>query len=174
MDHALAFGVGQFAVLLCASLGISIAAERLRIPVAVLLVALGVCAGTLWHLRPPFAFGPTLLFIFLPPLIFEAAWSTDLSQLKSNWFRIAVLAFPGTIFVAFTIAGGLTLFGALSFGSALLLGGYRFGDGPGRRDCRIPKGPRTARAAHHRRSRVDLERWGCRRPLRACFGGSNR
>lgn len=122
MDHNLALGVGQFVVLLSAALGISIAAERLRIPVAVLLVALGVCAGTLSHLRPPFAFGPTLLFIFLPPLIFEAAWSVDLSQLKSNWLRIAMLAFPGTIFVAFTIAGGLTLFGALPFGSALLLG----------------------------------------------------
>lgn len=122
MEHSLAFGVGQFAALLAAALAVSIAAERVRIPSAVLLVAAGVCAGTLWNARPPFAFSQALLFVFLPPLIFEAAWSIDLRELRANWLRIAVLAFPGTILVAFAVAGVLALSGAMPFASALLLG----------------------------------------------------
>jgi CPA1 family monovalent cation:H+ antiporter len=122
MEHSLALGVGAFAALVAAALVISIAAERIRIPAPVLLVAFGVCAGTIWHIRPGFEFGPALLFVFLPPLIFEAAWSIDLRELTANWLRIVLLAFPGTLFVAFAIAGALTGFGALSFASALLLG----------------------------------------------------
>jgi monovalent cation:H+ antiporter, CPA1 family len=122
VEHALAAGVAQFALLLGAALAISIAAERVRIPPAVLLVALGAGAGTIWDVRPPFDFGPALLFVFLPPLVFEAAWVIDLRELRSNWLRVAMLAFPGTLFVACIIAGALTAFGALPFASALLLG----------------------------------------------------
>ena len=122
MEHTLAAGVAHFVLLLGAALAISIAAERIRIPPAVLLVALGAGAGTVWHVRPPFDFGPTLLFVFLPPLVFEAAWVIDLRELQANWLRIAVLAFPGTVFVACVIAGPLAVFGALPFASALLFG----------------------------------------------------
>lgn len=122
MEHSLAAGVAHFALLLGAALAISIAAERVRIPPAVLLVALGAGAGTIWHVRPPFDFGPALLFVFLPPLVFEAAWVIDLRELRANWLRVAMLAFPGTLFVACIIAGALTAFGALPFASALLLG----------------------------------------------------
>jgi CPA1 family monovalent cation:H+ antiporter len=122
VEHSLVFGVGQFAALLGAALTISIAAERIRIPAAVLLVAVGICAGTVWHVQLPFAFGPAVLFIFLPPLIFEAAWSLDLHEFRSNWAHVAMLAFPGTIFVAFVIGVVLALSGALPFASALLLG----------------------------------------------------
>jgi CPA1 family monovalent cation:H+ antiporter len=122
MEHSLAAGVAQFVLLLGAALAISIAAERIRLPAAVLLVALGAVAGTIWHVRPPFDFGPALLFVFLPPLVFEAAWAIDLRELRANWLRVAMLAFPGTVFVACIIAGTLTAFGALPFASALLLG----------------------------------------------------
>jgi CPA1 family monovalent cation:H+ antiporter len=122
MEAALALHVSAFAALIGAALAISIAAERVRIPAPVLLVAFGVCAGVFWHIRPPFAFGPALLFVFLPPLIFEAAWSIDLRALAANWLRIVLLAFPGTLFVAFAIAGVVAGAGALSFASALVLG----------------------------------------------------
>jgi CPA1 family monovalent cation:H+ antiporter len=122
MEPSLALHVSAFAALIGAALAISIAAERVRIPAPVLLVAFGVCAGVFWHIRPPFAFGPALLFVFLPPLIFEAAWSIDLRALATNWLRIVLLAFPGTLFVAFAIAGVVAGAGALSFASALVLG----------------------------------------------------
>jgi CPA1 family monovalent cation:H+ antiporter len=114
--------VTAFVALLASAVMLSIAAERIRVPAAVLLVAAGAVAGSVWHLRPPFAFGPALLFVFLPPLVFEAAWNVDLAALRTKLGRIALLAFPGTLLTAFAVAGGLALTGALPLAAGLLLG----------------------------------------------------
>ena len=114
--------MSHFTILLGSALAISIAAERLRLPAAVLLVASGTLAAALWHVRLPFSFGPALLFLFLPPLIFEAGWHLNLHELRRQWVRIFALAFPGTLLSALAVAGVLTTAGALSFASALLLG----------------------------------------------------
>jgi CPA1 family monovalent cation:H+ antiporter len=114
--------VTAFVVLLASAVALSIAAERIRVPAAVLLVAAGALAGSLWHVRPPFAFGPALLFVFLPPLVFEAAWNVDLPALRARLGRVVLLAFPGTLLTAFAVAGGLALSGALPFGAGLLFG----------------------------------------------------
>ncbi len=118
----LQFSVFAFSTLLAAALIISIAAERLRLPAAVLLVALGAAANSVFHLRPPFQFGPALLFLFLPPLLFEAAWHLNLGDLRTQYKRILFLAFPGTLLSAFGIALILWIIGALPFSAALLLG----------------------------------------------------
>jgi CPA1 family monovalent cation:H+ antiporter len=115
-------GVAAFIALLGVALLISIAAERIRLPAAVLLVAAGTIAGSAWHVQPPFAFGPAVLFVFLPPLIFEAGWHLDLTMLREHAGRIAFLALPGTLVSAFAVAGVLALTGVLPFGAALLLG----------------------------------------------------
>ncbi|MEO6834888.1 MAG: cation:proton antiporter, partial [Candidatus Tumulicola sp.] len=111
-----------FVVILGAALLVSIAVERMRIPPAVPLVAVGAIVGSVWHLRLPFAFGPALLFVFLPPLIFEAAWNIDVSALRTRVGTMIFLALPGTLLSAFAVAAALTLVGALPFGAALLLG----------------------------------------------------
>jgi CPA1 family monovalent cation:H+ antiporter len=121
-DHAVALGVAAFAALLALGVLVSIAAERVRVPAAVAMVAVGTAAGALLHVRPPFDFGPALLFVFLPPLIFEAAWNVDLRALRDRAGRIALLAFPGTLLTAFAIALALAATGALPFAAALLLG----------------------------------------------------
>ena len=105
-------------VLLGAAVLIAILAERVRVPAAVALVAI----GAFFQIPPPFAFGDTLLFVFLPPLIFEAAWNLDLDALRRTAWRIALLAVPGTLATAFVVAGALVLAGVLPFGSALLFG----------------------------------------------------
>jgi CPA1 family monovalent cation:H+ antiporter len=121
-EHAVALSVAAFAALLAVALVVSIAAERVRVPAAVAMVAVGTAAGALLHLRPPFDFGPALLFVFLPPLIFEAAWSVDVRALRERAGRIALLAFPGTLLTAVAIALALAASGVLPFGAALLLG----------------------------------------------------
>ena len=118
----LSLGVGAFTALLGVALLISIAAERIRIPPAVLLVAAGAIAGSVWHLKPPFAFGPAVIFIFLPPLVFEAAWNIDRGLLRDQFARIALLAVPGTLFTAFTVGGALAMTGVMPFAPAFLLG----------------------------------------------------
>ncbi|HEY0613030.1 MAG TPA: cation:proton antiporter [Candidatus Elarobacter sp.] len=121
-DHGVALGVAAFAALLTVAVLVSIAAERVRVPAAVAMVAVGTAAGSLLQLRPPFEFGPAVLFVFLPPLVFEAAWNVDLRALRERAGRIALLAFPGTLLSAFAIAGALAATRALPFGAALLFG----------------------------------------------------
>ena len=122
MAQELSAGVAAFVGLLAFAVLVSIAAERIRIPAAVLLVAVGAVFGSVWHLRPPFAFGPALFFVFLPPLVFEAAWSIDLDALRASALRIALLALPGTVLSALAVAAALVAAGALPFAPALLLG----------------------------------------------------
>ncbi len=116
--NEVAHGVGGFVALLGAAVLIAILAERLRVPAAVALVAIGAA----FQIPPPFAFGDALLFVFLPPLIFEAAWNLDLDSLRRVAWRIVLLAVPGTLATAAIVAGGVMLAGALPFGPALLLG----------------------------------------------------
>ena len=113
-----AHGVGGFVALLGAAVLIAILAERVRVPAAVALVAI----GALFQVPPPFAFGDTLLFVFLPPLIFEAAWNLDLESLRRMAWRIALLAIPGTLATAAIVAGCVVLAGVLPPAPALLLG----------------------------------------------------
>jgi CPA1 family monovalent cation:H+ antiporter len=110
--------VGGFVALLGAAVIIAILAERIRIPAAVALVAVGACI----HVPLPFAFGNTLLFVFLPPLIFEAAWNLDLGALRRTAWRIAGLAIPGTLATAGIVAAALAGPHVLPLGSALLVG----------------------------------------------------
>jgi CPA1 family monovalent cation:H+ antiporter len=117
-----AAAVAAFVILLAVAVVVSIAAERVRVPAAVMLVVVGVVAGTLWHVQAPFAFGPALLFVFLPPLIFEAAWTIDLDELRASVGRVALLAFPGTLMTAFAIAAVLAALRQLPFAPALLFG----------------------------------------------------
>jgi monovalent cation:H+ antiporter, CPA1 family len=116
--NAVASGVGGFIALLGAAVVIAILAQRVRVPAAVALVAVGAFV----QLPPPFEFGDTLLFVFLPPLIFEAAWNLDPGALRRTAWRIAALAVPGTLLTAFAVAGGLLAFGILPFNEALLFG----------------------------------------------------
>ncbi len=111
-------GVGAFVGLIGAAVIVAILAERVRIPAAVALV--GIAA--LVHLPPPFAFGDTLLFVFLPPLIFEASWNLDLDSLRRMAWRIALLAVPGTLVTAAVVAAGAMLGGGLPLAPAVLFG----------------------------------------------------
>ncbi len=96
--------------------------ERIRIPSAVTLVACGTALGTIAHVRPPFAFGPTLLFVLLPPLVFEAAWNIDIAAMRAGAVRIVLLAFPGTLLTAMTVAFALVATHAAPFAIALIFG----------------------------------------------------
>jgi CPA1 family monovalent cation:H+ antiporter len=101
---------------------VALAAERLRVPSAVALVAFGAGTAAIHPVRLPFAFGDALLFVFLPPLIFEAAWAIDPASLRRTGVRIALLAFPGVVLVAGTIGFGIALSRQLPLAPAIVLG----------------------------------------------------
>lgn len=67
-------------------------------------------------------FGAATLFVFLPALVFEAAWHLDFHLMRRNWKPIALLAVPGVALTAGIIAMCAHYFGSFAWGSALLLG----------------------------------------------------
>jgi CPA1 family monovalent cation:H+ antiporter len=101
---------------------IALGAERLRVPSAVALVAFGAGTAAIHPIPLPFHFGDALLFVFLPPLIFEAAWAIDPASLRRTAARIVLLALPGVVLVAGTIGFGIALAGQLPLAPAILLG----------------------------------------------------
>ena len=73
------------------------------------LVAAGVVYGILQPGRLTYAFGETTLYVFLPPLLFEAAWNLNYRAIRRQWLAIATLVGPGVIATALIIAGALTI-----------------------------------------------------------------
>jgi monovalent cation:H+ antiporter, CPA1 family len=108
--------------LLGAAVLVAIAAERLRIPYVVALVVFGAAIAAIHPVALPFHFGDTVLFVLLPPLIFEAAWNIDPAVLRRVGLRVAILAFPGVVGVVAAIAGAVAATSALALPAALLLG----------------------------------------------------
>jgi CPA1 family monovalent cation:H+ antiporter len=118
----LAGTTGVLAALLGVAVLIALGAERLRIPSAVALVAFGAGTAAIHPVALPFPFGTTLLFVLLPPLIFEASWSIDLASLRRTAWRIALLAVPGVVLAAGLTGYGIALSGQLPLSAAILLG----------------------------------------------------
>lgn len=100
---------------------VAIAVRRLRVPYTVALVV----AGLLITLQQPLQIELTpelILAIFVPPLVFEAAFHLNLNELRRNLLSISILAVPGVILTTL-IVGGIVSFGAqLSLGVALVFG----------------------------------------------------
>lgn len=71
--------------------------------------------------RFEFALGHATLYVFLPPLLFEAAWNLNYRAMVRNWPAIATLAGPGVILTALIVAGALCVV-RIPFSAALLTG----------------------------------------------------
>jgi CPA1 family monovalent cation:H+ antiporter len=56
-----------------------------------------------------YAFGQATLYVFLPALLFEAAWNLNVGAMRRNWVAIAVLAGPGVLLTAAIVAGALSI-----------------------------------------------------------------
>ena len=86
------------------------------------LLALGMILGSLRPGAFTQSFGHATLWIFLPVLIFDAAWELDALAARRLWRPIAFLAFPGVALTAAAIAAAAHFAGGLSWRAALLLG----------------------------------------------------
>lgn len=101
----------------------------LKLPYTVGLVAVGFALGHLERLGVPSAalrdvvLSPQLiLYIFVPPLIFQSAINLDNRLLERNLVPILVLAAPGLMLSMFLIGGLIAWLTPLALGSALLFG----------------------------------------------------
>jgi len=88
---------------------VAIIVRRLRVPytVALVLVGLVITAQQPLHIK----LTPELILaIFMPPLLFEAAFHLDLDELRHNLLPIVTLAVPGVLITTLVI-GGITALG---------------------------------------------------------------
>ncbi|MFY9719681.1 MAG: cation:proton antiporter [Candidatus Cybelea sp.] len=85
------------------------------------LVGLGVAYGLIEPGRLAYALGHATLYVFLPALLFEAAWNLHYGAMRRQWAAILTLAGPGVILTAAIVAGALSVV-RVPFGAALLTG----------------------------------------------------
>ena len=100
---------------------VAIVMQRLRLPYTVALVVVGL----LFSVLQPFQIELTpelILAIFVPPLVFEAAFHLDLGELRRNLAGILVFAVPGVVLTMLLVGGMLSLLGALPLHLALVFG----------------------------------------------------
>ncbi|RFZ92287.1 Na+/H+ antiporter [Mucilaginibacter conchicola] len=79
-------------------------AGKLKIAYPILLVVAGLVVSFVPGL-PPVKIDPDLIFfIFMPPILFEAAWSASFKELKKWWRIITSFAFLVVFFTALSVA----------------------------------------------------------------------
>jgi len=91
-------------LLLIASL-VAIVVGRLRVPYTVALVVVGLLITYQEHIRVQLTPG-LILAVFVPALVFEAAFHIQLGQLRANLLPILLLAIPG-VFLTTVIVGAI-------------------------------------------------------------------
>src|SRR6266566_3730941 len=96
--------VNALAWMLLGAALLGILAWRIRLPYAVALVLGGVLVEETHLLVLPQLEPRVLLFVFLPPLLFDAAFRLDDKALRSVARPVLLLAVPGTIATAAIVA----------------------------------------------------------------------
>jgi len=124
-EMAIAQNLKQFLCVLSVSLGVATLPRLFswfrHIPYTLLLVAVGLALALadvrLVNLSPEL-----ILFIFLPPLLIEAAWNLPWSDLKRELVPVCLYAVGGVV-ISIAVTGlGLTQLAAVPLTTALLVG----------------------------------------------------
>jgi monovalent cation:H+ antiporter, CPA1 family len=124
-EEVIATNLKQFLLVLAVSLGVATISQIFswfrQIPYTLLLVIVGLGLAFadvhLVDLSPEL-----ILFIFLPPLLFEAAWNLKWSNLKRDLLPITLYAVIGVVISIVGMAIGLNKFAGISLTTALLIG----------------------------------------------------
>jgi Na+/H+ antiporter len=97
-------GLELILVLLVVAAGLAVAAQRLAVPYPVLLVVGGLCLALIPGLPAVHIDPAMVLLIFLPPLLFSAAWLTSWRDFAANLRPISLLAFGLVIVTMLAVA----------------------------------------------------------------------
>lgn len=114
----------------CVATVIAIGSQRLRVPYTAALLLTGVVLGGLHVVDLPHLTKELLFALFLPGLLFEAAYHLEVRELRENAWAIGALAVPGVaVAIALTailLAAGAALLGhgaSVGWTTALIFGG---------------------------------------------------
>ncbi|MGH2614943.1 MAG: cation:proton antiporter [Thermomicrobiales bacterium] len=114
--------VRAFAWLLLGAAIIGVAARRLGVPYAVSLVVGGLLVEETHLIAVPTIDPAVVLFAFLPPLLFDAAFRLDARELRIVARPVLLLAVPGVFITALVVGGLVALALGLPLPVALLFG----------------------------------------------------
>src|SRR5579864_4034067 len=89
--------VTVFIVLLLIASAVAMATKRTRIPYTLALVIVGIAISPMRFLPAVHVSSDLILLIFLPALLFEAAWNLKLNELRASFTHVLVLAVPGVL-----------------------------------------------------------------------------
>jgi CPA1 family monovalent cation:H+ antiporter len=109
-------GIQGLILLYCVVTAVAIASRRFGVPYTVALVVTGLLLGALPGARLPHLTKELLFSLFLPGLLFEAAFHLRFRELRENARVIGLLAVPGVVLA-------ILLTAALLVGATALLGG---------------------------------------------------
>jgi CPA1 family monovalent cation:H+ antiporter len=112
----------QIAWLLVGATIISMVAWRFKLPYAVALVLGGLVIEESHVVSVPTLDPGVVLFLFLPPLLFDAAFRLDERELRLVARPVALLAVPGVFATALLVGGAVWLVLDVPLGVALLFG----------------------------------------------------
>jgi CPA1 family monovalent cation:H+ antiporter len=115
-------GVELFVGLLALAAAVAIATRRLSIPWSVALVLAGLAISLAGPIADLHITHDLILAVLIPGLVFEAAYTIDLPELRRTFPAVAVLAVPGVAITAAVVAEIVTRTTGLDRGLAFLLG----------------------------------------------------
>jgi CPA1 family monovalent cation:H+ antiporter len=119
-----------FLALFAVATAVALVARRLRVPYTVALVVAGLLLGSTHAFQPPHLTKDLLYAVFLPGLVYEAAFHVEYRHFLRNKLSVLALAVPGVVFAtlltaallvpvcrALGIAPGFALAHAVVFGA---------------------------------------------------------
>lgn len=102
---------------------VAIAVRRVRLPYTVSLVLVGLFLAAQRPVAIDIEATPELIMaIFVPPLIFEAAFHVDFRLLRENVVPVMMLAIPGVLLTTLLVGGLVALGTGLSLGITAVFG----------------------------------------------------
>jgi monovalent cation:H+ antiporter, CPA1 family len=121
-EQTVVHAVQEFAWLLLGAALIGLLARRVRIPYAVALVLGGLLIEESHLVAVPHLDPPVVLFAFLPPLLFDAAFRLDARELRLVLRPVLLLAIPGVLVTTLVVGGVVAVALGLPAPVALLFG----------------------------------------------------
>jgi CPA1 family monovalent cation:H+ antiporter len=122
MDATTVGQIEELVVLLIAAAVVAVVARWIHLPYTLALLLLGLALGAVPVISAPTLSSDVILLLFLPPLLFEAAFVLDLRLLWSVRTGVVVFAVPGVL-LAMVIGGALVHWAlGLPWAVALLFG----------------------------------------------------
>ena len=121
MSEIFVIEVYAVALLAIATL-VGIVTQRLRMPYTVGLVAVGTALAVLYQQFQIEIEPDLILGIFVPPLIFEAAFHLPLGELRRNIVQILILAIVGVLLTTFLVGGIVYLGAGIALANAIIFG----------------------------------------------------